>query len=147
MFIPLDWLFLVCFTIIYWLGVDLQHQSFNTGKTEYLKGILVPVYFKRKTGNRKTDSRILKGKIGLRILKEQTGTRISKGPIGTRILKGQTDTRILKGQNSAGIDLFPNKSVWTNAICLNISKNWRTFLNNFNNLSCYIVQFLMCFCC
>jgi hypothetical protein len=120
MLIPLDLLFLVCFTIIYWLGVDLQHQSFNTGKTEYLKGILVPVYFKWKTGNRKTDSRILKGKIGLRILKEQTGTRISKGPIGTRILKrktgtrilkGQTDTRILKGQNSAGIDLFPNKSV------------------------------------
>jgi hypothetical protein len=50
-----DLLFLVCFTIIYWLGVDLQHQSFNTGKTEYLKGILVPVYFKWKTGNRKTN--------------------------------------------------------------------------------------------
>lgn len=72
MLIPLDLLFLVCFTIIYWLGVDLQHQSFNTGKTEYLKGILVPVYFKRKkpvTG--KLIPEFLKGKLVSEFLKSK----------------------------------------------------------------------------
>lgn len=64
-------MFYVNYYHIYWLGVDLQHQSFNTGKTEYLKGLLVPVYLNGKLVTGKLIPEFLNGKLVSEFLKSK----------------------------------------------------------------------------